>query len=100
MSRHNLPDVRQLPGGELVEDGLRDLQSGTVSDASLLLLVAAPRLEWLGVRVRPLPVPDPETALYRRLDERYGDGAHDQYNSLVRRIVSFADALAAWRRRP
>ena len=83
-----------LPGQELVKQGLADLSQDRVSDASLLVLIAAPRLQRLGIQVpdRPFP-PHCEHRLYARLDERLGPGAHSYYNSLIRRIVSFAHAL-------
>ncbi len=87
-------DEQTLPGQDLVEQGLADLSQDRVSEASLLVLIAAPRLRRLGI-----PVPDPplsrccEHDLYARLDERLGAAAHSYYNSLIRRIVSFARAL-------
>ncbi len=83
-----------LPGEELVEAGLADLALGRETDNALLVLIAAPRLRGLGI-----PVPDSasttpsEHRLYSRLEERMGTAAHSHYNSLIRRIVSYARAL-------
>ena|SRR5215472_11158674 len=83
-----------LPGTELVERGLADLKQNRVTEAALLVLVAAPRLRGLGIDVPACDFPTPyEHQLYSRLEERYGTDAHSQYNSLIRRIVSFARAL-------
>ena len=83
-----------LPGADLVEQGLADLASGRVSDASLLVLIAAPRLKRLGVQVPERSPQQPyEHQLYARLEERLGAGAHSHYNSLIRRIVSYARSL-------
>jgi hypothetical protein len=80
-----------LPGEELVEAGLADLAQGRVSDSSLLVLIAAPRLRRLGIHVPDPPFPRHcEHQLYARLDERLGAAAHSHYNSLIRRIVSYA----------
>ena len=83
-----------LPGEELVEQGLADLAQDRISDASLLLLIAAPRLKRLGIQVPERPSPEPyEHQLYARLENRLGAGAHSYYNSLIRRIVSYARGL-------
>jgi hypothetical protein len=83
-----------LPGAELVEQGLADLKENRETDAALLVLIASPRLRDLGIEVPARDSPRPyEHQLYSRLEERYGTDAHSQYNSLIRRIVSFARAL-------
>ena len=80
-----------LPGADLIREGLRDLARGVESVPALLVLVGAPRLRRLG-----LDVPDtedfPEDRLYAQLAELHGDGAHSQYNALIRRLVSFERA--------
>jgi acetyl esterase/lipase len=87
-------DQQALPGQDLVEQGLADLSQDRVSEASLLVLIAAPRLRRLGIPVPNRPLPRScEHDLYARLDERLGAAAHSYYNSLIRRIVSFARAL-------
>ncbi len=84
----------RLPGQDLVEQGLMDLRAGQLTDCSLLVLIAAPRLERLGIRVPARSSPQPvEHALYERLEARLGAAAHSYYNSLIRRIVSYARAL-------
>lgn len=83
-----------LPGAELVEQGLSDLKENRATETALLVLVASPRLKALGIEVPTRDFPKPyEHQLYSRLEERYGTDAHSQYNSLIRRIVSFARAL-------
>jgi hypothetical protein len=83
-----------LPGEELVEAGLADLAQGRVSDSSLLVLIAAPRLRRLGLHIPEQLSPRPyEHQLYARLDERLGAAAHSHYNSLIRRIISYARSL-------
>src|SRR5437763_2227347 len=83
-----------LPGKELVEQGLVDLSQNRVTDFSLLVLIAAPRLRRLGIHIPDRPFPRPcEHQLYERLENRLGAAAHSYYNSLIRRIVSYARAL-------
>ncbi len=85
---------RMIPGEDLVEQGLADLAENRLTDCSLLVLITAPRLRRLGIKIPDRPFPRPyEHQLYARLDERFGRGAHSQYNSLIRRIVSYARAL-------
>lgn len=80
-----------LPGLEIVRTGLGDLAQLRETDDALLVSIAAPRLQLLGIRV-PRVVPDAEDRLFSRLDARLGDGAHSHYNALIRRLVSFARA--------
>jgi hypothetical protein len=83
-----------LPGEEMVREGLEDLKQGRVTDYSLLVLIAAPRLRGLGLNVPERKADSSfEHQLYERLEERLGAGAHSYYNSLIRRIVSYARGL-------
>jgi len=83
-----------LPGGDLVKRGLSDLDAGIVSEYALLLQVAAPRLRRLGLTIRPLDLPAPyEHELYGFLEQQCGSRAYSRYNSMLRRIVSFARCL-------
>lgn len=86
--------TRNLPGADLVEEGIADLGAGVESVASLLVSIGAPRLRTLGHAV-PVPIPEPELRLYRRLVETHGDGAHSHFNALVRRLVSYERSLCA-----
>jgi hypothetical protein len=83
-----------LPGEDLVTQGLADLARGILSESALLVLVASPRLRGLGVQVPEWKLSEPyEHVLYSLIEERLGRGAHSYYNSLIRRIVSYAQAL-------
>lgn len=81
----------ELPGEQLVQQGLADLGQGVESVESLLVSIGAPRLRQLGFEV-PEGQGDPEHRLYDLLAERHGDSAHGRYNALVRRLVSFERA--------
>jgi hypothetical protein len=81
-----------LPGHDLVEQGLADLAAGVESDAALLVAIGAPRLRELGIPIVHA-WPDPEHRLYRRLAASWGpDEAHSRYNALIRQLVSFERA--------
>jgi hypothetical protein len=81
-----------LPGGELVEQGLADLQSGLETEAALLVSIGAARLAAAGCNVAG-PLADPEHRLYALLAKDDPDSAHARFNALVRRLVSYERAL-------
>lgn len=85
-------DISALPGNELIGKGLRDLDSGIVSNESLLVMIGAARLRAIGLNVGEKLTDHPERNLYERLVESDGDGAHSSYNALIRRLVSFERA--------
>lgn len=80
-----------LPGADLIRQGLQDLEAGVESVPALLVLVGAPRLRSLGFAVEDSPFL-PENRLYELLAATHGDGAHSQYNALIRKLVSFERA--------
>ena len=80
-----------LPGGDLIADGLRDLERGVESVPALLVSIGAPRLARAGVHV-PRPIPTPEHRLFAVLSAGDPDTAHSRYNALIRRLVSFERA--------
>ncbi len=80
-----------LPGGDLVREGLDDLRNGRETAPALLVAIGAPRLRRLGIVV-PETVQDPEDRLYALLARTEGDAAHTRFNALIRRLVSFERA--------
>lgn len=85
-------DFDALPGGDLVRQGLSDLDRGLESVPALLVAIGAPRLRRIGLTV-PDPTGDlPEHRLYRLLAETDPDSAHSRYNALIGRLVSFENA--------
>lgn len=82
-----------LPGGDLVEAGLRDLGDGIESAPALLVASFATRLRREGIAVPEHAIAHPEHRLYELLAREDSDSAHGRYNALVRRMVSFARAL-------
>ena len=81
-----------FPGGELVEEGLRDLAAGVESVPALLVAIGAPRLRQCGLDVPDGPA-TPEHRLYALLARESPTAAHSRYNALIRRLVSFERAL-------
>jgi hypothetical protein len=80
-----------LPGQDLIEAGLQDLQRGGESVPALLVSVGGPRLRRLGIQI-PRVILSPERRLYDLLARDDSDTAHSRYNALVRRLVSFERA--------
>jgi hypothetical protein len=87
-------DYEALPGGDLVRQGLADLERGVESVEALLVLGSGPRLRRLAITVPTVGPSDPlpEHRLYQLLAETHGDAAHSRYNALQRRLVSFVRA--------
>jgi hypothetical protein len=81
-----------LPGEELIEAGLKDLHAGRETIEVLLAAIGNPRLSRLGFALPDLLPPNPEHRLYALLARTNGDAAHSQYNSWIRRLVSFERA--------
>jgi hypothetical protein len=81
-----------LPGHEIVAEGLDDLATGRESESALLVAMAAPRLRTLGFEVPAGGDANPSHRLYELLTADAGTGAHSRYNALVARMASFARA--------
>ena len=85
-----------VPGAELVRQGLDDLAARRVTETALLVLVAEPRLRALEVAIpdwRPRLSSPVTHALYTLLEEQRELDPYTRYNSLLRRMNSFAHAL-------
>ena len=85
-----------LPGADLIGKGVADLERRIESVEALLVSIGAVPLRALGIPVGE-PFVDPERRLYHLLAATGGDGAHSQYNALVRRLTSFRQAAVCAR---
>jgi hypothetical protein len=86
-----------LPGNDLIRQGLDDLAQARESIPSCLVKIASPRLRRCGVTVT---VSDEDALnadhqLYAMLGREHGNEAHTRYNALLRQLVSFERALDA-----
>lgn len=97
MSYNSAVDLTRLPGGELIEAGLRDVAASRDSIEADLVLIGAPRLRQLGFDVPLDRSAGAEHRLYARLAAAHGRAAHARYNALIRRLVSFERAAACAR---
>lgn len=82
-----------FPGGDLIEQGLRDLAEGRETAESLLVSIGAWRLRRAGIPVPENVFLEPERRLYERLAHDEEDSAHSRYNALIGRLVSFENAV-------
>ena len=89
------PDLTNLPGEDIIRQGLMDLALGEESVASLMVQIGASRMREAGLDVPSLPAQDraAELRLYSLLSAQHGVDAYSQYNALLRRLVSFERAL-------
>ena len=83
-----------LPGEQLVRQGVSDLVAGRRTVAAMLVSVAGARLARSGIWPDTIAAAsdEPEVELYRMLRRERGD-AYARYNSLIRELVSFEQAL-------
>lgn len=93
MKTDDLELISGLPGEPLVRQGLADLESGKPTAPACLVSMARSRLGRAGLLDPATPAaPEPELQLYRLLCREEGD-AYARYNSLLRELVSFEQAL-------
>jgi hypothetical protein len=83
-------EPKNLPGGDLLAQGLEDLRAQRETAEGLLVAIGAPRLRRLGFDVPE--VADAEHKLYALLAREDSDSAHSRYNALIRKLVSFERA--------
>ena len=88
-----------LPGGEILDAGLADLDRQAETVESLLVSIAEPRLRREGVPMSRDVLTDPEERLYRSLERSAGDLAHARYSAYLRQAAAFCDACRTARRR-
>lgn len=89
-------DLRALPGGDLVMEGLRDLEAGASETAAALLVrIGRPRLRSAGLSIPASPAAseDAELKLYQRLCDDGAPDPYGTYNALIRRLISCEAAL-------
>ena len=84
-----------LPGADLIEQGLADVADQRETIASLLVQIGSPRLGRCEVivPVSPADALGADRRLYRLLAAQHGNEAHSRYNALIRQLVSFERAL-------
>lgn len=81
-----------LPGEDLIEAGVRDLNDGRETVEALLVSIGAYRLRRVGLKLPDDLPPNPEHRLYDLLSQTDEDSAHSRYNALIRKLVSYERA--------
>lgn len=93
MTFANLTIIEGLPGEDLVLKGLTDLAENQHTIESCLVRIAANRLSRAGILDSSgISTENAELDLYQ-LFAPYGNDAHSKYNAMIRRIISFEQAL-------
>ncbi len=84
-----------LPNADLVQKGIADLERGERSEEALLVIIAMPRLRFLGMQIPQVPAlaEDAEMVLYHKLVAEGRPDAYSYYNSLLRAVISFSQSL-------
>ena len=80
-----------LPGAEIIEKGLADLDAERETVESLGFNWSSPP-QTTGIVVPQNTFPSPEHRLYDLLFKTDPETAYSRYNSLIRRLVSFERA--------
>jgi hypothetical protein len=89
-----------LPGWEIVSEGIADAQAGRLTPYACLIWIALPQLTragWIGPEILAHPITEPNLTLYRLLCAQ-GGNAYGRYNALLRRLVKFQRSVN-WRQR-
>ena len=90
------PDqVKDLPGWEIISQGLADIAAGRQTPEACGAWIASPRLRLaglLGDTIAFASALDAEIVLYRLLGETRAE-PYPEYNAFLRRIVRFEHAL-------
>ena len=86
---------RDLPGADILEEGLHDLEHGSETAPALLLRIAEPRLAAVGILLPRASdgASEHELTLYRLFRRELGRDAYGRYNASLRRLVSLCQAL-------
>jgi hypothetical protein len=87
------PDLSNLPGEDLVRQGIDDLNAGRRSAPAFVVAMAAPRLRRLGIEVPEGAGPIAAHQLYETLSAGSDPDPYRRFNALIARVVSFARAL-------
>lgn len=96
----SVTQLDRFPGSEIVATGLSDLAAGRRSVEAAAVEMAATRLREAGFEVPATAAGKPAShRLYEALVAEHGDAAHSRYNAIVRRLVSFVQAVEHAQRR-
>ena len=82
-----------FPGGDLISQGLSDFADHRLTPEACLIAIGRSRLTRSGLRIdTTFHIPNAEHQLYALLGTQPGD-AYSRYNALLRRLISFEQAI-------
>lgn len=85
-------NLLKYPGGDIISKGLNDIRNKKLNTVeALAVFTASPRLKWMGFRINANKIVDPHLKLYKKLQEKYGNDAHLQYNAVMNRVAKFCN---------
>lgn len=85
-------NLLKFPGGEIISKGLKDIRHRKFdSIESLAVFTASPRLNEFGFHIDENHFNYPHLLLYKKLQKKYDDSAHEQYNALMARVAKFCN---------
>ena len=85
-------NLLKYPGGEIISKGLRDIRHGKYNSIeSLAVFMASPRLNEFGFHIDENHFIYPHLLLYKKLQKKYANSAHEQYNAVMKRVAKFCN---------
>ncbi len=81
-----------LPGHEIVEQGLLDIRLGKKTEYSYLLYSASSRMQNIGISLEGEEPDDASVKAFRILESKLGNSAHSAFNAMNRQLLSFIKA--------
>lgn len=92
MIRRNKNKLLKYPGGEIISKGLNDIRHKKYdSIEALAVFTASPRLNDFGFRIDEDFFVYPHLLLYKKLQKKFSDNAHSQYNAVMSRVAKFCN---------
>ena len=93
MGNNNDELIENLPGADMIREGIKDFIARRLTISSCLVRIASPRLSKAGLIPQPAESDiNAELDLYEILSKE-GKNAYSRYNALIRELVSFEHCL-------
>lgn len=80
----------KYPGGEIISKGLNDIRHKKYNSVeALAVFTASTRLNEFGFHIDENHFVYPHLLLYKKLQKKFSNSAHAQYNALMTRVAKF-----------
>lgn len=84
--------ILKIQGGEIISKGLYGIQRKLYRNVEALsLLTASPRLNEIGFNIEVDLFAYPHLLLYKKLQKKFDNNAHLQYNAIMQRVLKFCN---------